>query len=178
MEDESKKLLEFVRSRKSVRKFIFSKIFKETINEILEFGRWAPSGRNSQPWRVHVVQHSGTKKLLAEHTKYGGLIESAYVNFVVFLDLERSYDRVKCIQSIGAFMQNLLLGIHAQPDLGAVWIGNILEKKEEVNKLFKLSEDAFELMGVIAVGEIDPAGGKLIEGIRERRALEEFVEWY
>jgi hypothetical protein len=75
-------------------------------------------------------------------------------------------------------MQNILLGVHAQPDLGAVWIGNILEKKEEVNKLFKLSDDDFELMGVIAVGEIDPAGGKLIEGIRERRALDDFVEWY
>ncbi len=178
MEEESNKLLEFVRSRKSVRKFIFSKIFRETINEILEFGRWAPSGRNSQPWRVHVVQHSGTKKLLAEHTKYGGLIESAYVNFVVFLDLKRSYDRVKCIQAIGAFIENLLLGVHAQPDLGAVWIGNILENKEKVNKLFKLDEKDYELMAVIAVGEIDPAGGKLIEGIRERRALEEFVEWY
>jgi len=178
MENDSKNFLEFVRSRKSVRKFISSKINRETINEILEFGRWAPSGKNRQPWRVHIVLHEGTKKLLAEHTKYGGVIESAFVNFVVFLDLKLCYDRVKDIQAIGAFMQNLLLGVHAQPDLGAVWIGNILEKKEGVSKLFKLSEDAFELMGVIAVGETDPAGGKLIEGMRERRALEDFVEWY
>jgi len=116
MESESKKYLDFVRGRKSVRNFIFSKVYKDTILEILEFGRWAPSGMNNQPWRVNVVIHEKVKTMLKEHTKYGSIIESAYVNLVVFLDKEKSYDRVKDIQGIGAFMQNLLLGVHAQPN--------------------------------------------------------------
>lgn len=178
MESESKKYLEFVRSRKSVRNFIFSKIYKDTILEILEFGRWAPSGMNNQPWRVNIVIHEKVKAMLKEHTKYGNIIESAYVNLVVFLDKEKSYDRVKDIQGIGAFMQNLLLGVHAQPNLGAVWLGEILNQKEKVNELFKMDPERYELMGVIAIGEIDEAVGQRSEEARERRPVDDFVEWY
>ena len=131
MENDSKKFLDFVKSRRSIRNFIFSKIYKDTILEILEFGRWAPSGMNNQPWRVHIVMHEKVKTMLAECTKYGNIIESAYVNLVIFLDLEKGYNRVKDIQAIGAFMQNILLGVHAQPDLGAVWVGEILNQSEK-----------------------------------------------
>ncbi|MFX1445494.1 MAG: nitroreductase family protein [Promethearchaeota archaeon] len=178
MESESKKYLEFVRSRRSIRHFVFSKIYKDTILEILEFGRWAPSGMNNQPWRVNVVIHEKVKDMLKAHTKYGNIIESAYVNLVVFLDKEKSYDRVKDIQGIGAFMQNLLLGVHAQPNLGAVWLGEILNQKEKVNELFKLDPERYELMGVIAIGEIDETIVQSSEKTRERRPVDDFVEWY
>ncbi len=176
MENDSKKDLEFVRSRKSIRNFVFSKIYKDTILEILEFGRWAPSGMNNQPWRVHVVMHEKVKTMMAEHTKYGNIIESAFINLVVFLDLEKCYHRVKDLQAIGAFMQNLLLGVHAQPNLGAVWIGEILNNSEKVNELFKLDPEKYELMGVIAIGEIDKA--LVPETTRQRRPIDDFVEWY
>lgn len=178
---ESKKYLDFVRSRKSVRNFIFSKIYKDTLLEILEFGRWAPSGMNNQPWRVNVVIHEKVKTMLKEHTKYGSIIESAYVNLVVFLDKEKSYDRVKDIQGIGAFMQNLLLGVHAQKSkqhLGGVWLGEILNQKEKVNEIFKLDPERYELMGVIAIGEVDEAVVQRSEKTRERRPIDDFVEWY
>ena len=178
MESESKKYLEFVRSRKSVRNFIFSKIYKDTILEILEFGRWAPSGMNNQPWRVNIVIHEKVKTMLKEHTKYGNIIESAYVNLVVFLDKEKSYDRVKDLQGIGAFMQNLLLGVHAQPNLGAVWLGEILNQKEQVNELFKLDPERYELMGVIAIGEVDEAVVQRSEKTRERRPVDDFIDWF
>ena len=178
MENDSKKYLDFVKSRKSVRNFIFSKIYKDTILEILEFGRWAPSGMNNQPWRVNIVIHEKVKGMLKEHTKYGNIIESAYVNLVVFLDKEKCYDRVKDLQGIGAFMQNLLLGVHAQANLGAVWIGEILNQKEKVNELFKLDPEKYELMGVIAIGEVDEAVVQRSEKTRERRPVEDFIDWY
>ncbi|TFG03594.1 MAG: nitroreductase family protein [Promethearchaeota archaeon] len=177
MEISPNKLLEFVKSRRSIRNFIYSKIYKDTINDILEFGRWAPSGNNNQPWRVHIVIHETVKNMLSPLTKYGGIIENAYLNFVIFLDLEKSYDRVKDIQAIGAFMENILLGVHAH-DLGGVWLGEILNQKEKVNEIFKLSTDNYELMGVIAVGEIDEPVDKRTSKQRERRPLDDFVEWY
>jgi len=170
---------EFIKERKSSRNFIYQKIDKDTILNILDCGRWAPSGNNSQPWRVCVVTHPTVKRMISELSKYGGVIEEAYINLVIFLDLERGYERVKDVQAMGAFIQNVLLGVHAQGQkLGAVWIGEILSHKEKVNEIFKFPTDKFELMGVIAIGFIDEAREKVREKPRERRPLEEFVDWY
>ncbi|MHA2180145.1 MAG: nitroreductase family protein [Promethearchaeota archaeon] len=178
MELSNSDVVEFIKGRKSVRNFVYKKISNETISSWLDCGRWAPSGRNSQPWRVCVVIHPTVKRMLSELSKYGGIIEEAYLSLVVFLDLEKGYDRTKDIQAIGAFMQNILLGIHALEDIGAVWIGEILNKKNEVNEIFKFPLDKFELMGVIAVGYIDDAREKAGNKQRERRMVEEFSDWY
>ena len=170
--------IEFIKQRRSIRSFIYQKIDKNTILEILECARWAPSGDNSQPWRVCIVSHPTVKRMLSELSKDAGLIEEAYVILVIFLDLERGYNRVKDIQAIGAFMQNILLGVHAEEDLGAVWIGEILNKKEDVNEIFKFPKDKFELMGVIAIGHVDEARDNIRRKERKRRLLDEFIEWY
>jgi len=116
--------------------------------------------------------------MLSELTKYGGILEDAYVDLVVFLDLDRGYDRTKDIQAIGAFVQNILLGAHAQEDLGAVWIGEILNRKEDVNQIFKFPIEKFELMGVVAIGMIDDAREKARKESRERRSVDEFIDWF
>ncbi|MHA2039172.1 MAG: nitroreductase family protein [Promethearchaeota archaeon] len=171
-------IIDFIKERKSVRSFIYKKIDKQIILDWLDCGRWAPSGSNSQPWRVCVVIHPTVKRMISELSKYGGIIEEAYVSLVVFLDLERGYDRTKDIQGIGAFMQNVLLAVHAHEDIGAVWIGEILNKKNEVNEIFKFPTDKFELMGVISIGYIDDAREKSGNKQRKRRMVEEFADWY
>jgi nitroreductase len=178
MELTSNDFIEFIKERKSVRSFIYKTIGKDIINSVMEAARWAPSGNNSQPWKVCIVIHPTLKRMLSDLTKYGGTIEEAYVNFVIFLDLERGYDRTKDLQAIGAFIQNMLLAVHAQEDLGAVWIGEIINRKEEVNEIFKFPVEKFELMGVVAVGIIDEAREKTREESRERRSVDEFTDWY
>ena len=178
MELTSNEFVEFIKTRRSVRSFVYKKIRRETILEVLEAARWAPSGNNSQPWKVCIVIHPTLKRMLSDLTKYGGTIEEAYVNFVIFLDLERGYDRTKDLQAIGAFIQNILLAVHSQEDLGAVWIGEIINRKEEVNEIFKFPVEKFELMGVVAIGIVDDAREKIREESRERRSLDEFTDWY
>jgi len=175
MESKTNDLLNLIKSRRSVRNFVYKKIDNQTIKEIVDCGRWAPSGRNSQPWKVCIVSHPTVKRMIAENSKYGGIIESAFLNYVVFLDLERGYDRVKDILAIGAFIQNMLLAIHAK-GLGAVWIGEILKNKEKINEIFKLSPENYELMGVLTIGLIDESLEKKEE--RERRPLDEFIDWF
>jgi nitroreductase len=170
--------IEFIKKRKSSRNFIYQKINKEIILSILECAQWAPSGNNSQPWRVCIVIHPTVKRMLSELTKYGGIIEDAYVNLVIFLDLERGYERVKDIQAIGAFMENILLGVHAHEELGATWIGEIIGRKDKVNEIFKFPNDKFELMGVIAIGVVDEAREKAGEKERKRRPIDDFIDWY
>jgi len=175
MESKTNNLLDLIRSRRSIRNFIYKKIDNDTIKEILDCGRWAPSGQNSQPWKVCIVAHPTVKRMIAEQSKYGGIIESAYLNFVVFLDLERGYDRVKDILAVGAFIQNMLLAVHAK-GLGAVWIGEILKNKEKISEIFKFSPEKYELMGVLTVGLIDESLEKKEE--RKRRSLDEFIDWF
>ncbi|MFW9952842.1 MAG: nitroreductase family protein [Candidatus Thorarchaeota archaeon] len=177
MESKSSDLIKLIKSRKSIRNFIFQKIDNNTIKEIIDCGRWAPSGNNTQPWKVCIVTHPTVKRMLAELSNYGGIMESAYVNLVVFLDKERGYDRVKDVQGIGAFLQNILLAVHAK-GLGAVWIGEILKNKEKVDEIFKFPTEKYELMCVIAIGVVDePLESKKAER-RERREIEEFIDWF
>jgi len=177
MESKTSNLIDLIKSRRSIRNFIYQKINKDIIRDILECGRWTPSGQNCQPWKVCIVEHPTVKRMVAEQTKHGGIIESAYVNFVIFLDIERGYDRVKDIQAMGAFIQSILLGVHAK-GLGAVWIGEILNNKEKINEIFKLHPDKFELMCVIAVGVIDDAMEEKSKKERERRSIDEFIDWF
>ena len=51
---------EVIRSRRSVRGFLPTPVPKETILEILDVAARAPSGTNTQPWKVTVV--TGEKK--------------------------------------------------------------------------------------------------------------------
>jgi nitroreductase len=68
----------------------------------------------------------------------------------VYLSKEDMYDTVKDIQAAGACIQNILLAAEAL-ELGAVWLGQILKNKLEVNKILGLA-DNFDLMAVVALG--------------------------
>ena len=143
--------LDVIRNRRSIRKFQPSEIDEPTIQKIIEMGTWAPSGLNNQPWRFVIVRDKDLKDRLAQQTKYSKIIQNAPVCIAVFLDNAASYNRVKDIQAIGACLQNMLLAIHAM-GLGGVWLGEILNRREEVEKLLGVPEDC-ELMAVIALGK-------------------------
>lgn len=57
-------VLEAMRSRKSTRAYLDQPVARATIEAILDAARWAPSGVNSQPWRVAVVT-GATKERIA-----------------------------------------------------------------------------------------------------------------
>ena len=168
---------EFVKSRKSVKNFIFQKIDNDDLKDILEYARWTPSLKNTQPWKVNLVVHPTLKRMLADFTVEGGIMENAYANFVIFLDLERSTNRQVDIQAIGALMQTILLGVHSKK-LGGMLLSDIVKNKEAVNEIFKLDVKQYELMGVIAVGVIDEKMEEKFKKPRERRFVEEFSETF
>jgi nitroreductase len=59
----SDELLEIIRDRRSVRAFLPKPVSREIINKILETARWAPSGVNTQPWKVFCVGKFARKKI-------------------------------------------------------------------------------------------------------------------
>lgn len=59
-------LLRCVRERRSVRAYKQTPVPEEMIMKILEAGRWAPSGANSQPWEFIVVNQRDTLEKISE----------------------------------------------------------------------------------------------------------------
>ncbi|MDP2719062.1 MAG: nitroreductase family protein [Dehalococcoidia bacterium] len=57
--------LRLVRTRRSCRKFKPDPIPDESVDFILEAGRWAMSGANGQPWEFIVIKDQGTKDQIA-----------------------------------------------------------------------------------------------------------------
>jgi nitroreductase len=147
---ENNQILDMIRSRKSVREFTDQTIEYTTISNILEAGRQAPSGLNNQPWCFIIVRDKITLNSIAKCTKYSSIIHGAPLLIVVMLDKNVMYDQTKDTQACGAAIENMLLAAHGM-SLGAVWLGEILNKKEDVSHILE-TPDSFELMAVIAIG--------------------------
>ena len=143
-------VLDAIYRRRSIREFTDKEIASEQLHEIVRAGIWAPSGLNNQPWRFVIIKNPDIKDQVAQQTHYGHIVKNANALIAVYLSKEDMYDTLKDSQSAGACIQNILLAAEAL-ELGAVWLGQILKNKVEVNKILGLAEN-YDLMAVVALG--------------------------
>ena len=143
-------VLKAIYRRRSIREFTDKEISREQLHEIVKAGIWAPSGLNNQPWRFVIIKNPDIKEQVAQQTHYGHIVKNANALIAVYLSKEDMYDTLKDSQSAGACIQNILLAAEAL-ELGAVWLGQILKNKVEVNKILGLAE-IYDLMAVVALG--------------------------
>ena len=162
-------LFDAIRTRRSVRSFRPDPVAPDLLEALVEAARWAPSGLNNQPWRFHIVQSPEVLEHLARRTRYGHVLRSARAAIAVFLDRDASYHREKDCQGVGACLQNLLLAAHGLR-LGACWLGEILNRREEVENLLGAPATC-ELMAVVALGY--PAGEN--QGQAERLPADQLI---
>lgn len=155
-------------SRRSVRYFNKTQISDDVIQLLLKAAIWAPSGLNNQPWRFTVIRDQDKKNGLSGFTKYAYIIKESSVSICVFIDKIAMYNREKDIMAIGASIQNMLLQAHAI-GLGSCWLGEILNKKEQVREFINVSAD-YELMAVVSFGYPQ---GKQSPGSRKK--VESFI---
>jgi nitroreductase len=139
-------------NRRSIREYTDEQIKDEEINQILEAGRWAPSAKNLQPWRFIIMKDSKKIEDLCQFTKYANILRKSKVNILIFLDKNFQGDRTKCIQSIGACIQNMLLAAY-ELEIGTCWIGEIVNRHEKVEKFLNLPRN-LELMALITLGKM------------------------
>ncbi|MBC7318763.1 nitroreductase family protein [Candidatus Bipolaricaulota bacterium] len=159
-------VLRAIRERRSIRVFRPDPIEPEKLEAILEAARWAPSGRNTQPWRFVVVESKEKREELGRVVTQMDMVRTAPVTIAVLRDKDAGYDEVKDIQAIGACAQNILLAAHSL-GLGACWLGRV--RDPQIEKIIGAKENE-ELMMLIVIGyprERPP--------VRERKPLEELV---
>lgn len=156
------KIEDAIRNRRSIREYTDKAPKDKDIEKILTSATWAPSGLNNQPWKFKIVK--GEKKDgLAKFTKYGEAIEDAPVAICVFLDNGATYNREKDIMAIGACIQNMLLQAY-ELGLGTCWLGEILNRRKEVEKYLEIDSD-YELMAVVTLGYSDE---EITKGCRKK----------
>lgn len=80
-------IINFLKDRSSIREFDPRyEVSKETIKDILNLAANSPSGNNSQPWRVVVVQNKSIQKKLKEVSFNQLQVETASGIFLIFGD--------------------------------------------------------------------------------------------
>lgn len=141
---------ELIVKRKSCRGFQNKEIDVTNIMKLLEAARWAPSGKNGQPWRFVIVKDKVIINKIAECSIYKEWMKEANAFIVVYLDKEKSYHYKKDLQGIGAAIENICLQA-TEMKIGTCWIGEILSNELLVNNIIGVPE-SYELMAVICIG--------------------------
>ncbi len=145
-------LLQLIQTRRSVRTFTTKPVTREQIEKIFDAARFAPSGKNTQPWRFVVVESASKRQALAKLAPQDEMIATAPVTLAVLRDRDAGYDDLKDAQGIGAAIENILLAAHAL-GLGACWIGKT--RNAAIEHVVGAKEHE-ELMALIPIGH--PAG--------------------
>ncbi|MDQ6964154.1 MAG: nitroreductase family protein, partial [Mariprofundales bacterium] len=97
-----------------------------------------------------IIRKQETIQQLSTLTRYSHIVAGAPLLIAVFLDHTKVYNHLKDTQATGAAIQNMLLAAHSL-GLGAVWLGEILNRSEDVKTLLAAPEE-WELMAVVAAG--------------------------
>jgi len=113
-----------IRERRSALKFASSPVTDDQLEAILEAGRWAPSGLNSQPWEFVVVKDP---EIRAQVGAILGRITRAWAGFtaapvIIIVSVEPSQDPDHFVEDGAVVAQNLCLAAHAV-GLGSSWAG-------------------------------------------------------
>jgi F420 biosynthesis protein FbiB-like protein len=90
-------LLEFMRARRSLRRYRAEPVPSDWIDCILQAAIWAPSAHNRQPWRFVIIQEQKEKERLAREMGAAlrrDLAADALPQAVIDADVGRSYQRI------------------------------------------------------------------------------------
>jgi len=129
--------IDFLTSRRSIRKFKQEKIELEEVLKIIDAARFAPSARNSQPWRFIIITDELLKEKLSEIHQYAWPLKGAPLGIAVACDKSASPTSFMLDCANAAIY--LMLAAHAC-GIGSVWI-QTLRDTEEISSLLSLPEN-------------------------------------
>ena len=172
--------IEAILTRRSTRRFRDKPIDERVLNEIIEAGRYAPSGGNSQTNHFFVITDREILKRLADIARdafskmeiFEGMYRSlqssilqsktgSYVfhyNGPCLIVLANRRDYGNNIADVACALENMMIAANAN-DLGSCWINQLkwLNQNEEILELFEhfgLKEDE-RIYGSLVLGDPD-----------------------
>ncbi len=141
--------LTLLKFRRSVRVYQDKPISKDLLLQILEAGRWAPTGANLQPWHFIIVTDQETRRRIGEVAKFffikSSHVERAPVVLVLGFDKRKGkYGRYD-VTLAGGNMMTMATSL----GLGTCWIGAFDELR--VKEILQIP-DPIEVIGLITLG--------------------------
>lgn len=134
-------MLEAIRKRRSIRKYLNEPVSLEKLETILRAAMQAPTARNLQPWEFVVTQSKDIMNRIPEIHPYAQMVPTAGAVILVCGNREFQNDISYLLEDCSACVQNILLETVNQ-GLGAVWLG-IYPKEDRIrgiSSLFNLPE--------------------------------------
>ena len=152
-------------TRRSIRCFNNRDISLELILEAIDVARYAPSAKNTQPWRIIIVRDREILDKLSGIHGGASPLKKAKLALVVLASKNES--PTSYIVDASLFAMYLWLALHCK-GLGAVWI-QALRNIEAIRSILEVPEE-YVPIGILAVGW--PAEKP---GPKPRKSIEEIV---
>ncbi len=176
-------LLELIKQRKSVRRFLDIPVEREKLLMCLEAARAAPSACNSQPWHFVVVDEPELKKRLCQKAFRGIYFINAFCQTAPVIVAIVS-EKGKFLARIGGMFRGTryylidigIAGEHfvlqaEELGLGTCWIGWF--KESAVKKVLNIPKEK-KIDVLMAVGYYDK---KKVKSTHDREPLEKIVSF-
>ncbi|HEU24155.1 MAG: nitroreductase family protein [Mesoaciditoga sp.] len=160
-------VIEAIKKRRSVRKYVDKPIPKEILVDIVDCGRLAPSGNNSQPWEFLVVTDKKDLEFLSKITTYGKFIKDGSACIITFCEKNNRHH----LEDGSAATENMILAAFNY-GIGTCWIaGYNRTYEQEILNHFKVPEN-LRMISILSLGYFD-----FLPPTPYKRPLDEVLHW-
>ena len=143
--------LQFIFSRRSIRKYRDREIPDQIITDLLEAGMAAPSAVKKDPWHFIVIRERQTLDKMVAFMPNAQMLKQATGAIVVCGDITKAHDQQESymLQDCSAAVENILLAATAL-GLGSCWLGvhPRPDRMEGIRSLFGLPENIVPMAGI------------------------------
>ena len=161
-------ILDGLKKRRSVRVFAKKAVPRETLEQIVDCARFAPTARNEQPWEFVVLTDPARIKKLAELTDYGRFIANAPACVAVLCADTKYYLEDGSAATMNLQMAAMAFGI------GSCWVaGDKKSYSGQINEFLGVPAQ-YKLVSLVPLGFPDNAS--IFREI-DKRPLAELLHW-
>jgi nitroreductase len=165
-------VIDAIKMRKSVRRYLDRPIEEDKITQVVEAARLAPSASNRQEWRFVIVRDPETRNLIAEAANQQRFVGEAPAVIVACADTDEHVMMCgePCYPIDVAIALDHMTLVAVEVGLGTCWIGAFNDQR--VKDILCIPEE-IRVVGLMPIGY--PADSSLKE--KHRLPLEKIVKY-
>lgn len=162
-EETTMEALDAIMTRRSIRSFEKRKVEKEKLEKVVDAGRHAASGMNTQGWHFTVITDAEKLRELGAYVQ--GNDTSICYDAPAFIIVSYEKGNAFAPYDTSCALENMMLASHAL-GLGSVWINRINKTPEKAENLVSFGVPAgYRAYGCLALGY--PAAGPKDKELKE-----------